>query len=297
MLQSIQKTCLTKISCWLLAYLFSISLTAQQLPTFTQYRDLLTIINPGAIPIDYFVYDEEFTTFLGLTWREQWLGNNIEGAPSTKIIRADYFATDIGSGGILIYAKVAGVIELRNSDELSLGLTIGGVLNNLESRPIGAIDNFTRAFTDVGFGIFYRKEFQHQGFFYTGFSVPQVVGGRTAVEINQEELSVKRIQHYYYTFGLLHYFTDDSFIEPSIWMKYAPYAPVDIDINIRCQLVNRLSIGAGFSIQSKNLHLTLAFLQKWEGGLLKIGAGYNPSLTSYGSKLGASLEGDLNYSF
>jgi len=69
------KSCL-----WFFFSVFSISTTAQQLSIFTQYRDLQTVINPGALPIDYFVYDYEPTFFIGATDRSQWRnGRSISG--------------------------------------------------------------------------------------------------------------------------------------------------------------------------------------------------------------------------
>jgi len=224
MLQSIQKTCLINVGLWLLTCLFPISLAAQQLPIFTKYRDLLTVINPGAIPIDYFVYDEEPTTFVGATWRDQWQAGDFKRPPSTKILRADYFATDLGLGGLLgggylmhdsygifetigIYGKIASVIDLY-AGELSLGLTAGFVQNNLEFRPVGIIDDFSDEYFDVGFGIFYRQEFEQQGFFYMGFSIPQVNSFRhsfttlNSTASNRNVQSINRVKHYYYTFGL-----------------------------------------------------------------------------------------------
>jgi len=92
-------------------------------------------------------------------------------------------------------------------------------------------------------------------------------------------------------------FVENSFLEPAIWVKYVPNVPISVDINIRAQLADRLSIGTGFSTQSNLLHLTIEVLQKWEGGLLKIGFGYSHPMTNYSSIFGGSHEYNFNYNF
>ena len=58
---------------------------SQQLPLFTQYRDLQTVINPAAIPADFFIYDNNFS--IGASFRTQWVG--LQNNPQTVTLRGD----------------------------------------------------------------------------------------------------------------------------------------------------------------------------------------------------------------
>lgn len=297
-----------------------IFLMAQQLPTFTQYRELQTIINPGAIPIDYMVYDYEPNILFGATWRDQWNSSNLKHPPRTKIIRADFIPKNLEYGGLFagmhlihdrngifettgIYGRIASVISVDNG-EFSVGLNFGMVQNRLRFRSsdtgvvgVGIQDDFSGIFPDVGFGVFYKQDLRGSNFFYTGLSVPQVLGFKNTFQNEVATHSVKRIQHFNYTFGLIKHFFEGSFIEPSIWVKYVPNTPVEVDINIRSQLSNRLLVGMGFSTQSKFLNLNVGLLQKIGNTFLKIGFGFSFPMTSYGSLLGNSQEYNFDAAF
>lgn len=287
--------------------LFAVDVMAQQLSTFTHYRELLTVINPGALPLNYSIYDNEPKLFLGATWKDR--GVAIQRPPSTKLLNIDYILTANSFGGLILggyvlqdrngifettrgYGKVAAVIDLY-AGELAAGLSLGFAQRSLNFRggnPGNIVDDFSGTGLDVGLGVFYRQEFKRRGFFYTGLSVPQVrnVWNSTIVTDDSTEFE-KESRHYYYNFGVVHYFSDDSFIEPSIWAKYIPNyqnAPVGIDLNIHSQIANRLSVMAGYSTQTKLLQLSVGVLQKWDKGLLKIAFGYGHPLTDNLSLLG-----------
>ena len=291
-------------------------IVAQQLSTFTQYRDLQTIINPGAIPIDYFVYNNEPTLLLGGTWREQWNKSGIEGAPSTKILSVDFLPPDregvsLFAGGHLLldqngifettggYGKLGAVMDLYTG-KVSLGLSLGFVQNRLQFRPganPGAIeDEFSGISPEVGVGVFYKHDFQRRsGFFYAGLSVPQVIGFSNTLESVDSSIIINQVQHLYGTLGMVRYRLDDVAFEPSIWIKYVPNTPLTVDINVRFQLADQFSIMGGYSIGSESIQLSFNLLLKWDNALLKFGLGFSPSFANYGATFGNTFEPLIQY--
>ena len=50
------------------------------------------------------------------------------------------------------------------------------------------------------------------------------------------------------------FFNDGSFVEPSVWVKYAPNVPVSADFNLRYQLASSLWLGTGLATNG-NFHI------------------------------------------
>lgn len=291
--------------------LHPIFLSGQQLPTYTQFRSLQNTFNPSVIPIDYFVYSNEHKLFVAATHRDQWSSTNLQSPPRTTILSVDFIPEEIEYGGLFgggyllqdrsgvfetigIYGKLAGVINV-GIGELSVGLNIGVVQNQLRFRqPVPTPpNNFEGIFPDVGGGIFYRQDFRKQGFFYTGISVPQVFG----LNNNFSPLfTVKRVPHYYYTAGLLHFFNENSFMEPYLLVKYVSGVPISVDLNIRAQLNDHFWIGAGYSLRGI-FHLNIGVLKKWDKMLIKFGFGFSVITKAFGPQLGGSPEYHLSAAF
>ncbi|MEM1321401.1 MAG: PorP/SprF family type IX secretion system membrane protein [Bacteroidota bacterium] len=300
------------------------SISAQQLPLFTQYRENASIINPAAVSHDYFLYDNPLS--FGASYRVQWEG--ISNAPTTQTLRGEYLFADgesIGllAGGYLIndqtgptgftglYGRVGGLI----SDDayysgLSMALTFGMVqyrVNTSEIRLRETNDNISgndlsQIFPDVGFGIYYYKliesGFLDESRVYGGISVPQVFGLNLDFEDEDGEFSTKRVQHYYGLLGLYKYFSDDTFIEPSVWIRYVQNAPVSVDFNIRYQMVSNFWIGTGASTGG-NAHLEAGFIIGENAGFdntFKIGYGFDYSFQSFGPNVGGTHEINISYS-
>ncbi len=320
-----QKTLKNKLNTngiWLLSFLYSVNLMGQQLPDFTQFRALQTIINPGAIPLDYFTTGGETNLFLGATWRDQWKNSNLKNPPSTKILRADYFLNASPDPSLLIggyvlndqngiffrtgfYGKIAGVLDFPKG-KLSAGISGGFVQSQLKfrsstnGRPVGVgiQDNFSGVFPDVGLGVFYQHDLSKENnLLYMGISIPQIFNFSN----NYEDLPEKetRIRHYYSTFGLIKYFTDQSFIEPAVWVKYVPNTPLAINLNFRAQIKNQLWFGLGsdFTTRGALINLDFGILQEWGNANLKIGFGFSYPLSSYNNLIGGTQEYNLSSAF
>lgn len=303
----------------------TINLSAQQLSLFTQYRENQTILNPAAVGNNYLAYDQNLS--FGASYRNQWQG--FEGSPTTATLRGEYLmnngdAVSLLAGGYLVndqtgptgytglYGRVGGLL----SDDpyyggISVGLSFGAVqyrVNTSEIRlreqndVIGA-DNQNQIFPDVGAGVFAYKMLDGGGFFdgdyvYGGLSIPQVFGLDVTFENENGEFSTKRLQHFYGNIGLYKFFKDEGFLEPSVWVKYAPNVPVNVDINLRYQMAQNFWVGMGGST-SQAMHIELGVLLGENvgfGNTMKVGYGYDYSFSSFGPYTGGSHEINISYS-
>lgn len=315
---------MNKLHLILLLCLCASFMQAQQLSLFSQYRENLSIINPASVGTNYLSYGENLS--FGASYRAQWEG--FENAPTTATLRGEHLfetggAFNLLSGGYLIndqtgptgftglYGRIGGVI----SDDpyyggIAVGLSFGMVQFRVNSSEIVlrqqndvlSGDDQNQFFPDVGFGIFAYKQISG-GFFdddyvYGGISVPQVVGLDLTFSDENGEYSTKRIQHFYGVLGFYKFFNDDSFLEPSAWIKYTQNAPVNVDINIRYQIQRNFWIGVGGST-AQTFHAEAGVLMGENLGFdntLRIGYGYDYTFSSFGPSTGGSHEINISYS-
>lgn len=302
----------------------SVSTFAQQLSLFTQYRENLSILNPAAVGSSFFT-DEENLSF-GASHRVQWQG--IEGSPTTSTLRGEYLydggsAVSLLSGGYFIndqtgptgftgiYSRVGGLLS---NDPVyggvALGLTVGLVQYRVDASAIRLRDqndilgteDQTKLYPDVGVGVFgytlLDGGFFDDDYLYGGISVPQVFGLDLTFTGQNGQIHTKRVQHFYGMVGLYKFFRDDSFIEPSMWIKYAPNAPVNLDFNIRYQMAQNFWIGIG-GATSQSMHLEAGVILGENLGFdnsLRIGYGYDYSFTKFGPYTGGAHELNISYS-
>ena len=297
---------------------------AQQLPLFTQYRENISVINPAAVSHDYLVYENNVS--YGASYRRQWVG--LDSGPRTQTVRGEYIFTELGSFGLAaglylmndktgptgftgIYGRLAGIITDGDPyyGGLSIGLAFGAVqyrvnVTDIKLRDPGDIvgmDDQAQIYPDAGLGIYYYKlisdGFLEDSHIYGGLSVPQIIGLNLEFEDETGNFYTQRVQHFYGTVGLYKYL-DEGFIEPSIWVKYAPNVPLNIDFNLRYQLAGNFWIGAGGST-SGAMHLEGGLLMGENMGFdntLKIGYGFGYSFTTFGPSAGTTHEINLSYS-
>ncbi len=262
------------------------ALSAQQLPLFTQYREHHSYVNPAAISWDYFTYKYNFN--VGVSHRAQWV--EIEDHhPKVQHLRGEYIFKGKSNFSILTGVNVLkqdadpfyktgtygrAVVFFTDNPYffgIAAGFMVGGVnyrfkyqdLNTHEEEPLlntlNSSEDLNDFRPDVGLGVFFYKQFRKSIFkgdnIYGGFSIPQILG----LEAHNQEGLVKTKQHYYAVLGYYKYFNEDSFVEPSVWVKNTPNAPTHLDFNIRFQYSNIFWLGSGFSSSKSVL---------FEGGIL-----------------------------
>jgi type IX secretion system PorP/SprF family membrane protein len=300
--------------------LVAASIQAQQLSLFTQYRENATLINPAAMESDFLAFGQNLS--FGASYRAQWVGLN--NAPTTSTIRGSYLNKDMSgvaimAGGHIIndqtgptgftglYGRIGGVVS--GDPEYSgfaIGLSLGYVQFRVdasevrlrEQNDILGDQNQSQWHPDVGLGLFYYTTVGDQDYFYGGVSVPQILGLDLSFQDENGEYFVQRVRHFYGLLGFYKFFGDDSFLEPSMWVKYAPNVPVNVDINLRYQLPGGLWIGAGGSSAS-TMHGEVGFLIGRDAGLdnlIKVGYGYDYSFSSFGPSVGSTHEINVSIS-
>jgi len=301
--------------------LLSQTVSAQQLPLFTQYRSSQGLLNPASINGDYFAYENNLS--FGASYRNQWTG--IDNNPTTQMIQGEYFSAGRGdlnyvAGGYLmndqtgptgftgIYGRFATVIsDNPRFGGISIGLNLGVNQYRVDGTQIRLKDegdligqqNYTQWFPDAGLGVFAYTTLEggllDDDILFGGLSVPQVIGLDLAFQTEEGTFHTRRVQHIYLNGGLYHFINDDSFLEFSTWMKYVPNAPFNFDANVRYQMAGNFWGGLGGS-SAGNVHIEAGFILGGNLGFsntVKIGYGYDYSISSFGPYVGPTHELNL----
>lgn len=292
--------------------LFNLSASAQQLPLFTQYREYAGILNPGSVPHDYLVYDQNLS--FGASYRRQWI--NDQDGPATQMVRADYLwlrgnvnpifgaylmndkAARVGTTGA--YTRI-GMMTGDAENGFSAGLSAGVVrygLNLMNARLDDATDPLltgsvrARIAPDVGAGVFGHATLSGN-LLYGGVSVPQILGWKLSFNnASQEVLSIRRTQHYYALAGYKIALEDENFLEFSSWVRFIPALKPNFDLNMRFQMHQAFYIGTGLN-SARMAHfesgLTLGTNSDRER-LVRIGLGADLSFAKTNAFYGNSIE-------
>jgi len=265
-------------------------LSAQQLPLFSLYRSNHAFLNPAAINSDFFLYEHNVS--FSSTFRRQW--TNIEGAPENMNFNFEY-----------IY---------NNKKKRSVGLMFGGYILNDKTGPIGTTGLYGKI------GSLVLTDDPSRGALVLGLS-----GGILQYRINVDELNAKeprklpdfpdariypdsfrndadganivRIYHYYTTLGWYHYLNQDSFFEPSVWLKYVPGRTFHADFNFRFQLSSVFWAGVGVStVRAFNTEVGLLVGEDfgWNSNI-KIAYSFGYSFAAYGELFGTTHEINVAY--
>lgn len=299
---------------------FCVEVSAQQLPLFTQYRDHWGIINPASLTGD--LMTDDYNVAISASYRNQWVKQ--ANTPNTQTLQGLYIfddAREVGFllGGYLIrdetgptsftgaYGRLGGIIgDDPHFESFSLALNFGMVQYRIQTEEVILLESdlavgtceCTQFYPDVGFGLFYQKRINNDNI-YAGFSVPQIFGIGVSFSHDGDNIVTQRIQHFYFLAGMYKYIADNNFIEPSIWVKYAPYAPINVDFNLKIQLQEHFWIGGGGSLHG-TVHLEAGFLLKdfnQSYNNLRIGYGFDYAFKTYGPAFGASHEINIGYAF
>lgn len=295
------------------------TLNAQQLSLFTQYRENATIINPAAVDADFLAFGQNLS--FGASYRAQWVG--LDHAPTTQTVRFSYLNKEASGVALMggahlmndqtgptgftgLYGRIAGVLsEDPEYGGFVIGLSAGAVQYRVNASEIYLRDdgdivgtqNQSQLFPDVGVGLFYYQATANDDYFYTGLSVPQVAGLDLTFKDDAGEFYTKRVRHFYGLLGFYKFLDNNSFIEPSVWIKYTPNVPVNLDLNIRYQTPGALWIGTGVS-SAKNFHIeTGVLLGNGLDNAIRIGYGFDYSFSSFGPSAGSTHELNIAFSF
>ncbi|MCB0520935.1 MAG: PorP/SprF family type IX secretion system membrane protein [Lewinellaceae bacterium] len=300
---------------------FSWRAIGQQLPIFNQYTEIQTYLNPANIPVDYLQYN--MNKVMGLTYRIQWL--EMEDSPRTGLFRFEKVREDknlMTWGGMLfndhvgasditgIYGKYAYQVRPAGNNNLliGLGLTAGLLQYRLDGTELEFDPNDvlkdkkeTSWLPDFGLGLNLTYYPETGTKWYAGVSLPQTFGLSANFKTGDgNDLSIKRVVHLYSSAGAIFAVGQQGFLEPSIWVKYAQNAPLNIDFNLRQKFVNNFWMGLGYGT-SKNVHLEMGMilnqLLHLKDSVLRAGFGFDYNIAAYGNVLGTTYELNVGYAW
>ncbi len=296
---------------------------AQQLPIFNNYLIHQSILNPATINTDFFT--KEVKHNIATSYRKQW--TDLESGPASQTINFDYNTEgkklNYIAGAYIINDKtgptgftgIYGRYGIIMSDDiqahgLSIGINAGLVQYRLNTSALklkdadditGTTDRM-QLYPDAGIGIQYYGTFgsiRSNDKFFVGLSVPQLLGLNFDVGNIRGKYAIKRVQHLYLNASIIKYLSDESYLQPTIWVKSTPGAPINADINLQYQLNNSFWITPGGNT-SGAIHLNLGvslFSGESKNTGIKIGYGYDYYFADYSPYIGASHEVFVSYGF
>ncbi|MCB0609033.1 MAG: PorP/SprF family type IX secretion system membrane protein [Lewinellaceae bacterium] len=313
----------------ILLILFSTgTVSAQQLPLFSVYRDQSGVLNPASISGNYLLNEMNYS--IGASYRRQWM--DLKDGPNTQVVNFEYIPKErdelITGGHIIrdqtgkigqtgIYGRFAYRLELgrRVDHALSIGIGAGLVqyrakLNDIRfAEPeISDLDKPNVLYPDFSLGVYYY----YSDKLYAGISVPQTFGLSTVYRdtSGSRAFDIRRVQHLYGVVG--GYFdvewfgSSTSFIEPSLWIRYVPRGPVSLNFNARYQISDFYWFGLGGGVGmgspvSSALHLETGMKLGESLNILNsqwtIAFAYDVPLGKYRSFLGNIFEVSVVYSW
>lgn len=274
---------------------------AQQLPLVGQSQEAY---NPAALSSEYF--KNYLSTNIDMRYRYQWVG--VKDAPRTLQARFAHFNEDynISFGGKVIndqtgptgftgiYGKLAYVIPFSRDWLLSVGLTGGMVqyrvkgdeLNFLEENEVsnGGLSKF---FPDFGIGttLYFKEKY------YVGITVPQTFGLNLNYRNQSNDFNIQRIQHYYATAGAFLDLYNNSWIEPSVEVRYVQNTPLLVSAKFRYEYNQLFWVGVnGSSAKALGAEAGVMWTAGYNSNLIKLGYAFTNFLQPYGPHFGSTHE-------
>lgn len=217
---------------------------AQQLPQFTSYQLNPFMYNPAVAGVDGH-------TQMNALVRNQWSG--VREAPETNVISAygplrnekmalgatifkDIAHADSRRGVSLSYAYH---LRIKNDLSLSLGLSAGFLQYKLDHTIINPFDEGDPVFNlpglsdvvpNASFGAYLYSER-----YYVSLAAPQLFNSSFSVldQYDEETLLGGLSSHYYLGGGYIHELNHLLTIEPSILLKMAAPAPIQLEVSTK----------------------------------------------------------------
>lgn len=235
-----------------MAFFTSLTISAQQLPQYTQYMYNTMTLNSG--------YTGTRGPFEGtLLHRSQWVG--LDGAPSTQVLSLHGTAGQrVGLGisavnesigpadQVDVSAAFAYKLKLSNTATLSLGVNAGVNMLNVDWSK-GIYLNQQDAIFNQNINNQIRPMIGAGAFFYTnkwylGLSVPNFINAD--IYDDEEEVVLKDEMHYYAMAGYVFHFSDNLLFKPAAMAKVVEGAPITVDLSANFLIAEKLTLGAAY---------------------------------------------------
>lgn len=246
---------------WLLfSCTLTLSVVAQQTPTFAEYNYNPFIINAAYAGV---LDGAEITlSNAGLG------GQDFQGAPSSLSLTANtplrnqkmglgagYIRDKIGvttstrlfaaySYKVILNDNAYPYWKLYDRSFVSFGITAGALIYDQDLLSLGIQNdpdfatNINTTLPNVGIGALFG-----QGNFFIGASMPNVLGNDI---FNQDNLKLSNPIYGYTGYNFATNRFNEYIVKPSLLFKYEQGAPVQVDMNLALSVKNIFEIGAGF---------------------------------------------------
>ena len=236
--------------------LFTLNISAQQDPQYTQY-----MFNTLAINSAYAGSTDNLSATL--LYRNQWVG--FDGSPKTLAFSAHSpIGSNVGLGLSIVRDEIfitsenyfdvnfSYTLNLSNKTKIALGIKAGGHLldvnfdeavtgpfSTLVNNELANINNFS---PQLGFGAYlYRNNW------YLGLSVPNVLETEHFSENNGNTLFIAtERQHYFLMGGYVHNLSENIKLKPAFLVKAVEGAPLSVDLSINTLLYKKFILGAAY---------------------------------------------------
>lgn len=139
---------------------------------------------------------------------------------------------------------------------ISFGITAGGIQYNEDLLSLGILDdpefqqNINEFAPSLGVGFLYNKDR-----FYVGLSAPNLLGSSLSTETN---LYLETAFYSYFGYRFFTSQLEEILINPSVLLKYVSGAPMQVDLNVMANYLNKVEFGVGYRT-SENINFVAGF--------------------------------------
>lgn len=237
---------------------FSMGLSAQQLPLYSEYMFNTFEINPA------YAGARESIQITSM-YRKQWTG--FSTAPKSTFLSVDMAIPDKRVGlGIKVVddrdevTKTVGAqgayaykVPVGSFSTLALGLQAGVMNFTSDFTKIDVIDQNDPSFSQVmnttkanfGTGIFFNTET-----FFAGISVPNLIRHNLTKNEPSNLGNVKQDMHIYFNTGYVFFLNNDFVFKPSVLVRGLVGSPVSVDVNSNLWIADMLGLGISYRNKS-----------------------------------------------
>lgn len=257
----------------ILLFTMQISLVfAQQTPVFANYSYNTVVINPAHAGY----YEDTDVTFINTGFF-----NTVEGSPKSMgltvnaPLRSKHMGLAAGIAtdeiGVTTASSFFGAYSYKiffdseygqgrwwayDPNVLSFGISAGGTLYNEDLLSLGIENdpefqrNINAFVPTIGVGLLYNKDH-----IYAGISAPNILGNSLSSERN---INFKNPLYSYFGYRFFTNQFEEVLINPSMLIKYVSGAPLQADINLMVNYLNKVEFGAGYRT-SETINLLAGF--------------------------------------
>lgn len=231
-----------------------LSVTAQQLPQYSQYILNKYVINPASAGTENYFTGQ-------INYRSQWEG--VQDAPRTYMLSVNgpIASQNMGIGGYIfndivgptrrsgISLSYAYHVKLSSTLKLSLSVNAGILQYGIDGSEItfDRPDNVGSAFIennllpDAG-----ASFYLHHKKFFLGGSAPQLIRSEINFEESVEEQTGTLSNHFFLMGGYQANIGENFKIEPSFLLKYIEPIPVQYEVTLRGLYKDNYWLGVGY---------------------------------------------------